>query len=194
MKKLSYIAALATTLILAGNMPAQSGPCPVDRPCPAKKPCPCMTEQSKPCPCQNAPASSLSISDTLNAQPCFKTFSRLLQQAGLAKVLRGKGPYTVFAPTDEAFCKLPAGMVERLMCPENKCELEKLLRYHIVTEAVPCSTLNCPSKIQTSEGECIVITPKAPKLYVNNSEILQGDICTKSGTIYTIDKVLMPKS
>ena len=194
MKKLSYIATLATALVFAGSSAAISGPCPVGQPCPSSaSPCPCECNQAKPCPCQNAPSSSLSISDSINAQPCFKTFARLLEQADLSRILRGQGPYTVFAPTDAAFCKLPAGTVERLMCPQNKCELERLLRYHIVTEEVPCTTFNCPTKIRTSEGQCIVVQPDGSSLCINNcAKILQGDICTKSGRVYTIDTVLMP--
>lgn len=200
MKKLSYLAALAAALVFSGSQTAYSA-CPVGQPCPNAAPAsapmqtqvnPCPCDPAKPCPCQNAPSSSMSIADTLNAQACFKTFSRLMQQAGIAKILKGKGPYTVFAPTDAAFCKLPAGTVERLMCPENKCELEKLIRYHIVTENVPCSKLNCPTTVKTSEGRCLSIVPKCNKLYVNNAEIYQGDICTKNGIIYTIDNVLCP--
>lgn len=204
MKKLSYVVTLAAALVLAGNQMsyAQSQPCPVSKPCPAPcpaeqkpcpAPCPCPTEtQNLPCPCKNPESSTLSIPDTLSAQPCFKTFSKLLQYAGYAKILRGQGPYTVFAPSDDAFCKLPKGTVESLMCPENKCKLEKILRYHIVNEAVPCASLTCPTKIKTSEGECLTITPANGQLTVNNAQVLKGDICTKSGKIYTIDTVLMP--
>ncbi|GEM_PF-1210887 len=207
MKKLFYLTltTVTATLVFMVSQIVSSQPCPVNKPCPVAVPCPCETNKpcpvtapcpcpaNVPCPCQNPASSDHAISDALNSQPCFKTFSMLLQKADMSSILRGKGPYTVFAPTDEAFCKLPKGTVESLLCPENKCKLEKLLRYHIITEAVPCSELTCLKKVRTSEGQCITIEPKGGKLIINCcAEVLQGDICTKNGKIYTIDTVLMP--
>lgn len=201
MKKMFYITltALAATMTIMLSQLAIGQPCPAGAPCPRQQaapsvttaPCPCPA--SVPCPCQNPASSDQAIYDALNAQACFKTFSLLLQKADMATFLRGKGPYTVFAPTDEAFCKLPKGAVESLMCPENKCELEKFLRYHIVTKAVSCCEFTSAKKVRTAEGQCLLIEPAGNKLMINGcAEILKGDICTKNGKIYTIDTVLMP--
>jgi uncharacterized surface protein with fasciclin (FAS1) repeats len=186
MKKLSYIGLLAMAMIFAANQTgyAQSARTNLSVPCP--------TSTTMPSSCQNPLTTTAGIVDTLKSQPSFSAFSTLLEVSGVDKMLNAQGPYTIFAPTDEAFTKLPKGTTENLVRPENRANLAKLIRYHIVNELVPCGKLACPLKIRTAEGSEFLATQREGKLFINDAEVLQGDISTQNGKIYTIDKVLMP--
>jgi uncharacterized surface protein with fasciclin (FAS1) repeats len=124
----------------------------------------------------------------------FKTLAAALEAAGLIDDLKGPGPFTVFAPTDEAFGKLPAGTVEMLLKPENKEKLKAVLLYHVVSGNVPASKvlkLNGRS-VETLQGSSIKVRTNGG-VRVDNARVTQTDIQTSNGVIHVIDSVLMPK-
>jgi uncharacterized surface protein with fasciclin (FAS1) repeats len=133
------------------------------------------------------------IVDTAVAAGSFKTLATALQAAGLVDTLKGKGPYTVFAPTDEAFAKLPAGTVEDLLKPENKEKLRAILLYHVVAGKVTAKQVMKMKSAKTLNGESVTIAVKDGKVMVNNATVTQADIEASNGVIHVIDTVLLPK-
>jgi len=134
------------------------------------------------------------IVDTAIAAGNFKTLVTAVQAAGLVDTLKSPGPFTVFAPTDEAFAKLPAGTVESLL--KDIPKLKAILTYHVVSGKVMSTDVVKMKKAMTVEGEEVNIDAsswhghKMPK--INDSEIIKADITTDNGVIHVIDKVLMP--
>ncbi|MEA9602604.1 fasciclin domain-containing protein [Polynucleobacter sp. MG-28-Ekke-A2] len=120
----------------------------------------------------------------------FKTLVTALKAADLVDTLKGPGPFTVFAPTDEAFAKIPKAKLDALL--KDKAQLTKVLTYHVVAGKVMAMDVK-PGKVKTLEGESITITDKNGVLKVNNAKILKTDIVTDNGVIHAIDTVLMPK-
>lgn len=134
------------------------------------------------------------IVDTAVAAGHFKTLAAALEAAGLIDALKGKGPFTVFAPTDEAFAKLPAGTVETLLKPENKEKLKAVLLYHVVpgnVTAADVTKLNGRS-VKTLQGSSIKVKT-SHGVRVDNAKVTQTDIKASNGVIHVIDTVLMPK-
>ena len=131
--------------------------------------------------------------DTAVAAGSFKTLAAAIEAGGLIETLKGRGPFTVFAPTDEAFAKLPEGTVESLLKPENKEKLVKILTYHVVPGKVMASDVVKLSEAKTVEGSKVKITVKESKVLIDNSKVLKTDIRTSNGVIHVIDKVLLPK-
>ena len=127
------------------------------------------------------------------ANDSFKTLTAALQAAGLTETLAGEGPFTVFAPTDEAFAALPQEALQALMKPENKEILVKILTYHVVPGKVQSSDLKS-GEIQTVEGSPVTVTVDQSKVVVgqNNANVVQPDIEASNGVIHVIDKVLLP--
>lgn len=124
----------------------------------------------------------------------FKTLAAALNAAGLIDALKGTGPFTVFAPTDEAFAKLPAGTVESLLRPENKEKLKAILLYHVIPGNVTADQvirLNDES-VKTLQGGSIKVRTK-DGVRVDNANVIRTDIKASNGTIHVIDTVLMPK-
>ncbi len=134
------------------------------------------------------------IVDTAVAAGQFKTLATALQAAGLVETLKGKGPFTVFAPTDEAFAKLPAGTVENLLKPENKAELTKILTYHVVAGKVKAADVVKLSEAKTVEGRTVAISAKDGGVKVNDANVVSTDIMATNGVIHVIDSVILPKS
>jgi uncharacterized surface protein with fasciclin (FAS1) repeats len=135
------------------------------------------------------------IVDTAVKAGSFDTLVAAVKAAGLVDTLKGKGPFTVFAPTDAAFKKLPAGTVENLLKPENKKTLASILTYHVVAGDYPAERiLKAPSKtytVKSVEGSAInVDTTKGVK--VSGATVTKTDIKTSNGTIHVIDSVLLP--
>lgn len=134
------------------------------------------------------------IVDTAVAAGQFKTLAAALTAADLISTLKGDGPFTVFAPTDEAFAKLPAGTVENLLKPENKEKLKAILLYHVVSGKVPASKvagLN-GKEVKTVQGGMLKVdTSNGVK--VNSSTVVKTDIKAKNGIIHVIDTVLIPE-
>ena len=126
------------------------------------------------------------------ANPNFKTLVAAVKAAGLAGTLSGKGPFTVFAPTDEAFAKLPAGTVETLLKPENKAKLQAILLYHVVSGKVLSTDLK-DGKVATVEGQDVKIDLSGG-VHVNDAKVTKADIIASNGVIHVIDTVLLPPS
>ena len=142
----------------------------------------------------NEPLKPEDIVDTAVGAGQFKTLAAALAAAGLIDALKGAGPFTVFAPTDEAFAKLPAGTVESLLRPENKEKLKSILLYHVVSGNVPASEvvkLNGRS-VKTLQGGSITVSTKHG-VRVDNAKVTKTDIQAANGVIHVIDTVLMPK-
>ena len=133
------------------------------------------------------------IVDTAVSAGSFKTLTTALKAAGLVETLKGKGPFTVFAPTDEAFAKLPAGTVESLLEPANKQKLTEILTYHVVAGNVKAADVVKLTSAKTLNGQTVAIKTAAGKVMINNATVVKADIATTNGTIHVIDTVLMPK-
>ncbi len=133
------------------------------------------------------------IVDTAVAAGSFNTLATALKAAGLVDTLKGDGPFTVFAPTDEAFAKLPEGTVESLLKPENKDKLTAILTYHVVAGKVYAKQVVDLSSATTVEGSDIAIEVKDGKVVLDGkSTVTKTDIKTSNGVIHVIDQVLMP--
>jgi len=140
---------------------------------------------------QAAPAKPMAdIVDTAVAAGTFKTLAAALQAAGLVDTLKGEGPFTVFAPTDEAFAKLPAGTVDALL--KDKKKLTEILTYHVVSGRVMASDVVKMSTAKTVQGGTIAIGTSGG-VTVDAARVLKTDIKTSNGVIHVIDTVLMPR-
>jgi uncharacterized surface protein with fasciclin (FAS1) repeats len=136
---------------------------------------------------------SKDIVDTAVSAGSFKTLTAALEAAGLVATLKGKGPFTVFAPTDEAFAKLPKGTVQSLLKPENKQKLTSILTYHVVAGNVKAADVVKLSSAKTLNGQSVKIKVVGGKVFINDATVVKADIAAKNGTIHVIDTVLMPK-
>jgi uncharacterized surface protein with fasciclin (FAS1) repeats len=132
------------------------------------------------------------IVDTAVAAGSFKTLAAALKAAGLVDALKGAGPFTVFAPTDEAFAKLPEGTVETLLKPENKEKLVDILTYHVVPADVPAEAAMKLKEATALNKKTITLEVKGDALYLNKSKVTTADVKCSNGTIHIIDAVLMP--
>lgn len=124
----------------------------------------------------------------------FKTLVAAVKAAGLVDTLKGDGPFTVFAPTDEAFAKLPKGTVEGLLKPENKDKLKAILTYHVVSGKVMAKdVVKLDGKeVKTVEGSPVAITVDGGTVMVGSAKVTKTDIQTSNGVIHVIDTVLLP--
>jgi uncharacterized surface protein with fasciclin (FAS1) repeats len=138
-------------------------------------------------------AQSQDIVDTAVAAGSFKTLATALKAAGLIDTLKGKGPFTVFAPTDEAFAKLPAGTVDDLLKPENKAKLTAILTYHVAEGKVMAADVVKLKSAKTVNGKSIQIMVEGATVMVDNAKVIKTDIGTSNGVIHVIDTVLLPK-
>ena len=133
------------------------------------------------------------IVDTAVAAGSFQTLAKALGAAGLVGTLKGAGPFTVFAPTDEAFAKLPAGTIAELLKPENKQKLIAILTYHVVPGKVMAAQVVNLSSAKTVNGQSVTITTEGGTVMVDNAKVIKTDIVCSNGVIHVIDSVLMPK-
>jgi len=140
-----------------------------------------------------AEAATTDIVDTAVAAGSFKTLTAALQAAGLVDTLKGKGPFTVFAPTDEAFAKLPAGTVADLLKPENKAKLVAILTYHVVPGNVMADQAATLPSAKTVNGASLTIHAKSGTVMVDNATVTSADIVCTNGVIHVIDTVVLPK-
>ena len=132
------------------------------------------------------------IVDTAVAAGSFKTLVAAVQAAGLVDTLKGDGPFTVFAPTDAAFAKLPKGTVESLLKPENKAKLQAILTYHVVPGRVKAAQVVKLSGAKTAQGQRVSIAVSDAGVEVDNAKVLKTDIETANGVIHVIDSVILP--
>ena len=137
-------------------------------------------------------ASAADIVDTAVAGG-FTTLVAAVKAAGLVDTLKGPGPFTVFAPTDEAFAKLPAGTLESLLKPENKEKLQSILTYHVVAGEVTAQEVVKLHSAKTVEGQSLTIKTMNGGVMVDNAHVTKTDIMTSNGVIHVIDTVMLPK-
>jgi uncharacterized surface protein with fasciclin (FAS1) repeats len=132
-----------------------------------------------------------SIVETAIGAGSFKTLVAAVQAAGLVETLSSPGPFTVFAPTDEAFAKLPQGTVEALL--KDIPKLKSILTYHVVAGKLMAADVVKLSSVKTVNGQTITITVKDGKVMVNNANVIKTDIVCSNGVIHVIDTVILPK-
>lgn len=133
------------------------------------------------------------IAETAASTGMFNTLLAAAKAAGLDDELSADGQMTVFAPTDDAFAKLPAGTVENLLKPENKDMLVKVLTYHIVSGNVMAADVVKMNKAKTLQGQEVTIKAKGGKVMIDKANVVKTDIAASNGVIHVIDSVLMPK-
>ena len=138
-----------------------------------------------------AESGSMDVVDTAVNAEGFETLVAAVEAAGLVETLKGEGPFTVFAPTDEAFAALPEGTVEDLLLPENKDQLTAILTYHVVPGKVMSGDLSDGMTAATVEGSEVTIMTEGGVM-VNDATVVQPDIEASNGVIHVIDKVIMP--
>ena len=136
---------------------------------------------------------SKDIVDTAVADDDFNTLVAAIQAAGLVETLKGEGPFTVFAPTDEAFAKLPEGTLDSLLKPANKQKLASILTYHVVPGKVMAADVLNLSEAKTVNGQSLKIAVKDGTVMVNSAKVIKTDIECSNGVIHVIDAVVLPK-
>ena len=141
----------------------------------------------------HAQSANKDIVDTAVAAGSFKTLAKALQAADLVDTLKGKGPFTVFAPTDEAFAKLPAGTLEDLLKPANKAKLRRILTYHVVPGRVTAADVVKLKSAKAVSGDTIAIKANDGGVTVDAAHVVKTDIDASNGVIHVIDSVILPK-
>lgn len=140
------------------------------------------------------PSYAADIVDTAVKAGQFNTLAAALKAAGLIETLKGKGPFTVFAPTDAAFAKLPAGTVDNLLKPENKAKLVQILSYHVVPGKIMSASLaGKKTDAKTVEGRNISIDATMGSVKVNSAKVVSADVAADNGVIHVIDTVVIPQ-
>ena len=138
-------------------------------------------------------AETRDVVDTAIAAGSFKTLAKALDAAGLATTPFSVGPFTVFAPTDEAFAKLPDGTLETLLKPENKEKLRRILTYHVVAGKVMASDVVKLQSARAVSGDTITVTVEDGVVHVDNATVTSADVLASNGVIHVIDSVILPK-
>jgi transforming growth factor-beta-induced protein len=123
----------------------------------------------------------------------FNTLVAAVKAAGLVETLKGPGPFTVFAPTDAAFAKLPAGTLENLLKPENKTKLQEILKYHVVAGDYRAAAVVKMTSAPTVQGQSVAIKAKAGTVMVDGARVVKTDVGASNGVIHVIDSVILPK-
>lgn len=153
------------------------------------------TEATTPAPAggasSEASTSSGTVVEVVSGNAKLSTLSAALKAAGLDKKLAGKGPFTIFAPTDEAFAALPPEALQDLLKPENKAKLAQLLTYHVVAGKVESKTLKS-GETTTVQGKPLTVKVEDNKVMVNDATVIQPDVAASNGVIHLIDKVILP--
>ena len=139
-----------------------------------------------------ARAAGTDIVDTAIAAGQFKTLAAALDGAGLVATLKGQGPFTVFAPTDAAFAKLPAGTVDDLLRPENKAKLAAILTYHVVPGRVMAADVVRLKEAKTVNGETVDVKADGGSVMINDAKVTAADVAASNGVIHVIDTVILP--
>jgi uncharacterized surface protein with fasciclin (FAS1) repeats len=167
------------TLGLVGNVACEANPQAGNASAPA------------PAPGKDA-AVGKDVVDTAVAAGQFKTLAAALKAAGLVDTLKGEGPFTVFAPTDDAFAKLPEGAVENLLKPENKEKLKAVLTYHVVAGKAMAADLKDGQAVKTVNGKELPVKIADGKVTAGGAQVIKADVGASNGVIHVIDAVLMP--
>jgi uncharacterized surface protein with fasciclin (FAS1) repeats len=143
-------------------------------------------------PATTVRADTKDIVDTAVGAGSFKTLAKALAAADLVDTLKGEGPFTVFAPTDDAFAKLPAGTLESLLKPENKARLQRILTYHVVSGKVMAADAARLQSAKAVSGDTITIAARNGGVTVDNARVVKTDIMASNGVIHVIDAVILP--
>lgn len=141
-------------------------------------------------PATARPSNEKNIVQTAQAAGNFKTLTKLVVKAGLAKALSGSGPYAVFAPTDAAFKKVPKSTLSSLV--KNRAKLRAVLLYHVVAGRVPSSQVVMLKSAKTLNGKSVQIHMAGGKVFVNNAKVTKTDINASNGVIHVVNRVLIP--
>jgi uncharacterized surface protein with fasciclin (FAS1) repeats len=152
---------------------------------------PSFAEKKDPQAAPMTAKSSSTIVDVASGNKSFTTLVTAIKAAGLVETLSGKGPFTVFAPTDAAFKTLPVGTLEMLLKPENKAKLVKVLTYHVVPGMIMAKDVK-PGTVKTVEGATFAVKVAGGKVLVNGAKVTKTDIPASNGVIHVIDQVLLP--
>lgn len=139
-------------------------------------------------------AQSKDIVDLAVGNDNLKTLVAAVKAGGLVDVLKGDGPFTVFAPTDEAFAALPKGTLEMLLKPENKDKLVAILTYHVVSGKVMSTDLSDGQTAGTVQGDNIKVNISGSTVRINDAKVVAADVKAKNGVVHVIDKVILPPS
>ena len=139
------------------------------------------------------PKTTLDIVDTAVKAESFKTLVAAVKAAGLVETLKGEGPFTVFAPTDEAFAKLPEGTIASLLKPENKDKLSAILTYHVIPAKVMAKDVKA-GKVKTVNGKEVKISVSDWGVKIDNAKVVKTDVSATNGVIHVIDHVILPQS
>ncbi len=184
MKRFSMFAMVlvVASLVMAACAPAAT-PTP-EPPAPTAMPEPTATPELEP----------MDIVDTAIADGRFTTLVAAVQAAELVDTLKGEGPFTVFAPTDDAFAALPAGTLDELLKPENKQKLTDILLYHVVSGSVMAADVTALTSAATVLGKDVAVKVDMGNVYINEAKVIITDIATSNGVIHVIDAVLLPPS
>ena len=187
LEKMKRTSLLFTLLVLSSMVFAACAPAATPEPTAVPEP------TAMPEPTATAEPELLDIVDTAVADGRFTTLAAALEAAGLIETLKGEGPFTVFAPTDDAFAALPAGTVESLLLPENKQQLTDILLYHVVSGKVMAADVVNLTSATTVLGKDLTITVKDGKVFLNDTvEVIITDVEASNGVIHVIDAVLLP--
>ena len=138
-------------------------------------------------------AENANIVETAVSAGSFTTLAKALQAADLVNTLAGPGPFTVFAPTDEAFAKLPAGTLDSLLQPANREKLRRILTYHVVPGKVMSSDVVKLTSANAVSGDTIAVTARDGVVKVDEARVVKADIAASNGVIHVIDSVILPK-
>jgi uncharacterized surface protein with fasciclin (FAS1) repeats len=140
----------------------------------------------------SARATETDIVETAIATGQFRTLAAALDKAGLVATLKGQGPFTVFAPTDAAFAKLPAGTVDNLLKPENKAQLTAILTYHVVPGRVMAADVVKLNEAETVNGKMVDVKAGSGSVMINDAKVTTADVTASNGVIHVIDTVILP--
>lgn len=140
---------------------------------------------------EESTAGSETLTEAVESGESFNTLEQAIQAAGLEETFSEPGPYTVFAPTDEAFAALPPEVLDQLLQPENKETLRQVLTYHVVPGSITSPSVT-PGEVETVAGEPITIEDNAGNITVGGAAVVQPDIIASNGVIHAIDQVLLP--
>jgi len=131
------------------------------------------------------------IVDLANSQENFSTLVKAIQAANLAETLKGEGPFTVFAPTNQAFAKLPDGLVEFLLQPENQDLLVDVLKYHVISGKVTSNELETGTVESLNGGISVAVS--SDRIIINNASVVQADVEASNGVVHAVNRVLLPE-
>ncbi|BAU11058.1 beta-Ig-H3/fasciclin [Leptolyngbya sp. NIES-3755] len=156
------------------------------------QPAPEATTPVSPAPnAQTSPANAQSVADLIENNPSLSTLSAVIDEADLSDTLEQGGPYTIFAPSDQAFAAIPAATRERLLRDENRALLRQILTNHVVPGNLTASQLQ-PGQIQTQAGSPVNLQIDGQKVRINQAQVIQPDLLAANGVVHIVDRIILP--